>query len=884
MGWFDEQIRQRKKSDNQVLEDSFNNIASAVLQRRVLDSNDDSVYTQDAVELILNYYGCKTVELPQEIKDFNEQLEYLCRPHGIMRRNIKLTKGWYKDAFGALLGFYKENHKPVALVPGTTHGYCFIKDGKTYHVNSNNEDLFEKDAYCFYKPLPLKKISTVDLLKYCFETRTVFDNIYIIVLLGVTTLIGLLTPKLTNFLMNNVVADKRLDLLISTLIFMFCVSVSSSLFQVVNNIYNERVNTKMSVYVQAATMMRVLSLPASFFKKYASGDLNQRVSYVSSLASTLMNAIFSTGLTSLFSLAYITSIFEYAPTLVVPSLIIIISTLACSLISTMIMMKRSLAQMKLSSKESGMSYSMIVGIQKIRLAGAEKRAFARWGNLYAKEAWIEYKPQYVTLISTAISLIGTIVMYYMAVKANVSVADYYAFNAAYAMVSGAFASMVSIVVTVSNIKPTLEMAKPILDAEPEIAEGKQVLTRIQGGIELNNVSFRYDDNMPLIVDQMNLKIKPGQYVAIVGKTGCGKSTIIRLLLGFEKPQRGSIYYDGHDVQSVDLKSLRRKIGVVMQDGKLFQGDIFSNIAISSPSLTLDEAWEAAETAGIADDIRRMPMGMNTVISEGSGGISGGQRQRIMIARAIASKPRILIFDEATSALDNITQKKISEALDKLKCTRIVIAHRLSTIKHCDRILYLEGGKILEDGTYDELIKLNGKFAELVERQRLDNGESDNNEGTLKQSEKVKVPDTENSSKEDNKMIEKVFDAKNNLLHDVLAFTEGELEKHGCDTKTLMMISVMIEEIFVNIASYAYPDGGGTATIGLEFEGDDVIVSFTDSGIPFNPLAKEDPDITLSAEERGIGGLGIYMVKKTMDDVKYERRGNQNFLSFRKGIH
>lgn len=725
MGWFDEQIRQRKKSDSQILEDSFTNIASAVLQKRVFDANNDTIYTQDAMEQILGFYGFKAKEIPSEIVDFNDQLEYLCRPHGIMRRSVKLTENWYKDAFGAFLGFYKDGHKAVALVPGRTHGYCFNKDGKTYRLNKKTEQLFEKEAYCFYKPLPLKKISPITLIKYCFETRTVFDNVYIVAMLGVTTLIGLLTPKLTNFLMGNVVEGKRFDLLISTLIFMLCVNISSALFSTVQAMYNERVNTKMSVYVEAATMMRVLSLPASFFKNYASGDLNQRVSYVSSLATTLMNAIFQTGLTSLFSLVYITSIFEFAPSLVIPSLVIIISTLVCSLISTLVIMKRSLSIMKLSSKESGMSYSMITGIQKIRLAGAEKRAFARWGNLFAKQAWLEYKPQFITLISTSISLIGTIVLYYIAIKSNISVADYYAFNTAYGMVSGAFASLVSIVITVANIKPTLEMAKPILEAEPELAEGKQVLTRIQGGIELNNVSFRYDDNMPLVVDQMNLKIRPGQYVAIVGKTGCGKSTIIRLLLGFEKPQRGAIYFDGHDIQSIDLKSLRRKIGVVMQNGKLFQGDIFSNIAISAPNLTLDEAWEAAEVAGIADDIRRMPMGMNTIICEGAGGISGGQRQRLMIARAIASKPKVLIFDEATSALDNVTQKKVSNALDKLKCTRIVIAHRLSTIKHCDRILYLEDGKILEDGKYDELIEMNGKFAELVERQRLDTNDKSN---------------------------------------------------------------------------------------------------------------------------------------------------------------
>ena len=220
---------------------------------------------------------------------------------------------------------------------------------------------------------------------------------------------------------------------------------------------------------------------------------------------------------------------------------------------------------------------------------------------------------------------------------------------------------------------------------------------------------------------MNLKIRAGEYVAICGKSGAGKSSLMRLLLGFETPERGAIYYDGKDLTKIDLRSLRKKIGAVTQDGSLFQGDIYSNIVISAPQLSVDEAWEAAEIAGIADDIRAMPMGMNTVISEGQGGISGGQKQRLMIARAIAPKPKILMFDEATSALDNKTQKQVSEALDQLKCTRIVIAHRLSTIRHCDRILYLEDGKIEVDGTYDELIAKKGKFAELVERQRIETG-------------------------------------------------------------------------------------------------------------------------------------------------------------------
>ena len=412
-----------------------------------------------------------------------------------------------------------------------------------------------------------------------------------------------------------------------------------------------------------------------------------------------------------------------APALVAPARTIVAVTVAFSVISSLVQMGISRRQMELAGKENGMTYAMITGVQKIKLSGAEKRAFARWGDLYAKEAKLKYNPPVFikinAVISTGISLAGTIVMYYAAIRSGVSVADYYAFNTAYGMVSGAFLSLAGITLTVARIRPTLEMVKPLFETVPEVSSGKQVITGISGGIELNHISFRYNENMPLVLDDLSLKIHPGQYVAIVGQTGCGKSTLMRLLLGFEKPMKGAVYYDGKNLDKIDLKSLRQKIGVVMQNGKLFQGDIYSNIVISAPWLTQKDAWEAAELAGIAEDIRKMPMGMNTMISEGSGGISGGQKQRLMIARAIAQKPRLLMLDEATSALDNLTQKKVSEALDGLKCTRIVIAHRLSTIKQCDRILVLDKGKIIEDGKYEELLEKNGFFAELVKRQRLD---------------------------------------------------------------------------------------------------------------------------------------------------------------------
>ncbi|MGX8706722.1 MAG: ATP-binding cassette domain-containing protein, partial [bacterium] len=355
--------------------------------------------------------------------------------------------------------------------------------------------------------------------------------------------------------------------------------------------------------------------------------------------------------------------------------------------------------------------------------GSEKRAFARWARLFAQNSELEYNPPTFLKLSdvftTAITLIGTIVLYYLAAKSKVQPNEYFGFQAAYGHVLSAFSALAGIATSIAAIRPVLEMAEPILKTEPEITAEKEVLTRVSGNIELSHVSFRYEENTPWVLENLSLKIRAGEYVAIVGRTGCGKSTLVRLMLGFEKPQKGAVFYDGHDLNAIDPKSLRRKMGVVIQNGDLFQGDIFSNITLSAPQLTIAEAWEAAETAGIADDIREMPMGMMTMISEGQGGISGGQKQRLLIARAIAPKPRILIFDEATSALDNKTQRQVSDALDKLKCTRIVIAHRLSTIRNCDRILVMDHGQIIEQGNYDELIALNGAFADLVARQRLD---------------------------------------------------------------------------------------------------------------------------------------------------------------------
>jgi NHLM bacteriocin system ABC transporter ATP-binding protein len=728
VGWFDEQIRQRQQNDNEAFENSFIQMAGIVMGRGITASMlDERQKTKDAVDEILKFYHVKIQELPENIKDINEQLEYLMRPSGIMRRSVQLTGSWYREAAGAFLARRKSGGV-TALLPAGLTGYTFFdeKTGKRVKVNRKNADEFEREAISFYKPLPLKKLRFRDLLIYIVQTLSAADYILIAAATLAVILVGMLSPKIVNIIFAYVAGSDHIQLYTATVILLVCVTITGSLLSGVKNMLLMRIQTKTSAAVEAASMMRVLSLPVAFFKKYSSGELSNRAQSINNLCMILTDTILSAGLTSVFSLVYITQIFRYAPGLVLPAFTVILITVVVSLFSAVVEMNQMTLRLGAEAKESGINYALISGIQKIRLSGAEKRAFTRWAGAYEKSASLTYDPPTLikinSVITTAIALAGNIAMYYFAVKTKVSVADFYSFSVAYGMVSGAFLSLTGVALTVAEIKPEYEMVRPILQEVPEVALGKKVITKLSGGIELNNVSFRYSEQMPLILDNLSLKIRPGQYVAIVGKTGCGKSTLLRILLGFETPARGAVYYDGQDLAKIDLKSLRRRIGVVMQEGKLFSGDIYSNIVVSAPWLTLEEAWDAAELAGIAEDIRNMPMGMNTIISEGQGGVSGGQRQRLMIARAIAPKPGILMFDEATSALDNITQKKISESLDSMKCTRIVIAHRLSTIRQCDRIIVLDAGKIIEDGNYRELIEKKGFFAELVARQRLDDTE------------------------------------------------------------------------------------------------------------------------------------------------------------------
>lgn len=681
-------------------------------------------YEKNAVSALLKAMHITMPEIPDSVTGINDLLDVVSAKTGIMYREVSLPDKWYKDASGPLIATLKDSNKPVALIPSAFGGYhySYPDTGRKTRINASSATKISDKAICFYRPLPQRQMDTKDLIRYMFRCLKAWDIISFALAAAVITIIGLLTPTLNQILLGPVIQSRSMALLSAAVTFLFFATLSTILLTITRNLLLTRIRNKLSINTGAAFMMRLLSLPAPFFRKHTAGELNQNITNIDTLCNTIVDTFFSSALIGIFSLVYLFQIFEFAPSLVWPSLTVTILTVCITLITSKMQIKVDSKKLKANAKERGFVYSLISGIQKIRCFGVEKQAFDKWSEYYSKTSELTYNPPLFIRLSsvliTAVSLLGTIAMYFIAVKNNVTVADYFAFNASYGYISSAFTAISTLAISTAAIKPILKLLKPIFEAVPESDNNAEIVRELHGDIELQDVSFDYGKNTKPVFTGLNLKINKGDYVAVVGRTGCGKTTLVRLLLGLEKPTSGKILFDNKDIDTINKNSLRQHIGTVMQDGKLFAGTIYDNIVISNPGLKSEDVWKAAEIACIADDIKAMPMGMRTKLQDGGLSLSGGQRQRLLIARAIASKPDILIFDEATSSLDNITQEKIKESLDSLHCTRIVVAHRLSTIQKCNRILVLENGKIAEEGTYSNLIEKNGIFKGLVEGQQM----------------------------------------------------------------------------------------------------------------------------------------------------------------------
>ncbi len=724
MDHFSEQLIQRLRQDEKNMSEALMDVADSLSGRQRFHSQPASLEeVRREIETICRYYRVAFPEDIPETQDLNELIDYITRPSGIMRRRVALEDRWWKNGDGALLAVRKDNGRISALLPGKMGRYRMrsADTGEIILITGDHADDFEEEALCFYRPLPAKEMSGGDLIRFLLQCMTVTDLVLVILASLLATGVGMLTPLITRLVFSQLIPTGKIPLIGSMAILLISAAAGGYLISAVKARSLDRIRLRMDVTLQNAVTGRLLHLPAGFFQGKSAGGTAQAVFGLNLLPDILTNAVMGSVLSALFAFFYIFQIGALAPELFVPSLATILVQLGVILVSMWQKVKKAQAELSADKETQSLVYAFITGIQRVRLSGSEKRVFAKWAGRYKLKSAAKFRLPFPAVaqneLVAAVALLGTWWVY--ACGSGLDVSTFAAFLSAFGLATGCFTQLSQSSQQLSYLRPALEMADPILEAVPETGSGRRAVGALKGGVELAHVSFRYTDDGPLILNDLNLKIDPGDYVAIVGKSGCGKSTLMRLLLGFETPETGSVSYDGTDLKEIDPVSLRHNIGTVLQNGKLFAGDIYANITVSAPWLSVEDAWKAAEMAGAAEDIRQMPMGMHTRISEGSGGISGGQKQRLMIARAVAPGPKILLFDEATSALDNITQKIVSDSLNALECTRIVVAHRLSTIRHCDRIIALDGGKIVEDGTYEELMAADGFFADLVRRQQED---------------------------------------------------------------------------------------------------------------------------------------------------------------------
>lgn len=502
------------------------------------------------------------------------------------------------------------------------------------------------------------------------------------------------------------------------------VQLCSAALKMASSYCQQRMNARVAERISSGVMDRVMRMPTSSTRKLATVDLSMRVSAVdnarNSIMGVVLNAIMSgiTGLTGVFVLLY------YSP---------LAGAIAAGLIAVIAIVGSlcAMKQLKAFSEGEAMTASVytltqqiIENITVLRAFAAEKRAFAKWAQNSAEMRARGLRARNVSnffesfTAAYQILAVGVIfgVLGFTMGEEDLSTGELMVFVSTFQNFLNAGMTLARGANQLIGMKPSLKRAEPILKTLPETAPNAKAPGELSGAIEVSNVAFSHEGGVK-VFDSVSFRVSPGSFVGIVGPSGCGKSTLMALLVGFEKPQNGAILYDGKDLSGLELSYVRKQIGMVRQNGRLFAGSLLENI-LGAKKGNIKDAWQAAELSGIASDIRALPMGMHTVVTEGAAAFSGGQVQRILLARALVGRPKLLMLDEATSALDNVSQAAIAENVNSLGATRIVVAHRLSSIRNADIIMFIADGRVQETGTYDELIERGGQFAEFAARQSI----------------------------------------------------------------------------------------------------------------------------------------------------------------------
>lgn len=642
-------------------------------------------------------------------------------------RKLILEPDWYKKDCGYLLMWMIQEdgkEQPTACIPARWGGYRYQdpNTGVWKKVDAQTAEKFHPQAYMIYKPFLNEAITAGALMKYAANYLSVKDWTVYVLMCAAGMLISLLLPFLTQLIYDRYLGFGEAEPIVQLCLVILACNMAGLCFGVVRNLAAFRSITSAKYAVQAAAYDRLFNLPDRVFRQYEAADLGNRISGVGQIFDEILNQLSAAIMAAICSLAYLVVTIKHAPAMTLYGIGILLVGVGCIWPCIWLQKKYVRKQLDAESRMTAASYQFIDGVGKLKLAGAENKASAEFLKTYVHAKKYYTKSQKMAQMRMLLKLVITTILsaafYYLAVSKviGLTIGAFLGFVSAFGCFSSAVLELMDAFATTGSITALFERAQPILQQEAEYESQEQILDSLTGRIELDHVTFSYREDEEAVLKDVTIQIEPGEYLGIVGSSGCGKSTLMKLLLGFEKTDPGRIYFDGHDIAKLNKRELRKQMGVVLQDGKVFGGSIYDNITLTAPGADQESVWNVIKAVDLEMDIARMPMGIHTYLSEGGSTISGGQQQKILIARAILGNPKIILLDEATSALDNVTQQIVCENMEKLNATRIVIAHRLSTIRNCDRILVMEAGRIVESGTYEELMAKQGAFFELASRQ------------------------------------------------------------------------------------------------------------------------------------------------------------------------
>jgi NHLM bacteriocin system ABC transporter ATP-binding protein len=649
----------------------------------------------------------------------------IAQSSGLRSRLVLLRGEWWRRDNGPLIAWRSDQGEAVAIVPLAPGRYVMIKPGDFVRrpVDAAIAAELAPEALMFYAPLALEG-GAAKLFGFCLRKchREVLRILISALAVGI---FGLAAPLITEVLIDSIIPRTEFDQLAYCAAALAFVAIGIAGFQVIQNVGALRLEGVLNRTLQAGVIDRLLRLPVSFFRQYPVGDLTDRVLGMDAIWRIVTGRTIRGLLAGVFTLISFGLMFYFDVGLALTAVGLTVLRGAIIVLSSIARLKHERRHSQLDGIAQGLVLQFITGVGKLRVAVATDRALAVWGRKFAAQ-----KKQFVAsrriatllgVFEAAFPTFATLAIFAGAWRSasqlTLDTGQFLAFFAAFGQALAGGGQLAAAIGELLIAVPRLDRLRPLIDEPVEIARHGGQPEELAGAIELRRVTFRYAPDGPLILSNVTLQVAKGEYLAVVGPSGSGKSTLFRLLLGFEKAESGTVFFDGKAIDTLDITTVRRQIGVVLQNGKLASGSLYENICCGV-QLPLDRAWEAARQAGLDSDIEAMPMGMHTVIAEGTNTLSGGQRQRLMIARALVLRPRILLFDEATSALDNKTQAIVSESLANLNVTRIVVAQRLSTVKSAGRIIVLAGGEIVQSGSFEELSAAPGMFADFAQRQLL----------------------------------------------------------------------------------------------------------------------------------------------------------------------